>query len=225
MPVGTSLTLFSAQPEQSSPAMPEPGRPSLAPAPSVRDERNPGARVPSLPEFETAMRPHLGAAHHLARWLTRSAADAEDALQNAVLRAFRSFDRQRPVNPRAWLLRIVRNCCYDLREQQEREPANPMLDENALETHQPAAAAVVGIVAENPEARLLRMADGHALESALQELGAEFREAFLLREVEGLSYKEIAEVAAVPIGTVMSRLSRARAQLRATLGGRRKETA
>ena len=179
----------------------------------------------SVSEFETAMRPHLAAAHHLARWLTRSAADAEDALQNAVLRAFRSFDKQRPVNPRAWLLRIVRNCCYDLREQQEREPVSAMVDETALETHEPAANAVVGIVAENPEARLLRMADGDALEAALRELGAEFREAFLLREVEGLSYKEIAEVAAVPIGTVMSRLSRARAQLRATLGGRRKETA
>jgi RNA polymerase sigma-70 factor, ECF subfamily len=178
----------------------------------------------SLPEFETALRPHLAAAHHLARWLTRTAADAEDALQNAVLRAFRSFDRQRPVNPRAWLLRIVRNCCYDLREQQDREPSRAMLDDDALETAQPAA-FVVGLVPENPEARLLRMADGRALEVALRELPAEFREAFLLREVEGLSYKEIADVAAVPIGTVMSRLSRARAQLRTMLGGRRKETA
>src|SRR5207302_1271523 len=106
----------------------------------------------------TALRPHLAAAHHLARWLTRTAADAEDALQNAVLRAFRSYDRQRPVNPRAWLLRIVRNCCYDLREQQDREPSRAMLDDDALET-------------------------------------------------------------------VLSRLSRARAQLRRRLGGRRKETA
>ena len=177
----------------------------------------------SVPEFETAMRPHLAAAHHLARWLTRTAADAEDALQNAVLRAFRSFDRQRPTNPRAWLLRIVRNCCYDLREQNEREPSRPMLDDNDLGAEPPAE--VLGLLPETPEARLLRMSDGRALEAALNQLPAEFRESFLLREVEGLSYKEIAEVAAVPIGTVMSRLSRARAQLRAMLGARRKEMA
>jgi RNA polymerase sigma factor (sigma-70 family) len=223
MPTRTPLALLSTEREESPDARPETCRPSLASPPALRDEPNPGASVASLSDFESALRPHLSAAHHLARWLTRSAADAEDALQDAVLRAFRSFDRQRPVNPRAWLLRIVRNCCYDLREKQEREPANATLDDSALETGEPAA--VVGLVAENPEARLLRMADGRALEAALRELAAEFREAFLLREVEGLSYKEIAEVAAVPIGTVMSRLSRARAQLRATLGGQWKETA
>ncbi|HWE22823.1 MAG TPA: sigma-70 family RNA polymerase sigma factor [Myxococcales bacterium] len=174
-------------------------------------------------EFETAMRPHLSAAHHLARWLTRTAADAEDALQNAVLRAFRAFDRQRPTNARAWLLRIVRNCCYDLREQNDREPATPSLVDD--ETGAEHAAEVVGLLPETPEARLSRMADGRELQAALGALPAEFREAFLLREVEGLSYKEIAEVAMVPIGTVMSRLSRARAQLRAILGARRKETA
>jgi RNA polymerase sigma factor (sigma-70 family) len=178
--------------------------------------------VASVPEFETALRPHLAAAHHLARWLTRTAADAEDALQDAVLRAFRSFDRQRPTNPRAWLLRIVRNCCYDLREHNEREPATPMPGEEDLGEH---TAEVVGLIPETPETRLLRMSDGRELEAALRQLPAEFRESFLLREVEGLSYKEIAEVAAVPIGTVMSRLSRARAQLRAMLGTRRKETA
>jgi RNA polymerase sigma-70 factor (ECF subfamily) len=223
MPIAMPLVLFSAPVEERSEATPEPDRASLAPESPVRDEPIPGACVASLPEFESALRPHLTAAHHLARWLTRSAADAEDAVQNAVLRAFRSFDRQRPVNPRAWLLRIVRNCCYDLREQQDREPSNPALDDSVLETREPAT--VVGLVPENPEARLLRMADGRALETALRGLGAEFREAFLLREVEGLSYKEIAEVAGVPIGTVMSRLSRARSQLRATLGGRRKEMA
>jgi RNA polymerase sigma-70 factor (ECF subfamily) len=198
-------------------------RASLAPRARVRHDPSPGARVPSVPDFESALRPHLGAAHHLARWLTRSAADAEDALQEAVLRAFRFFDRQRPTNPRAWLLRIVRNCCYDLREQREREPSPAELDDESLDVE--TSAEVVGLPVENPEARLLRMADGQALEAALRELPAEFREVFLLREVEGLSYKEIADVASVPIGTVMSRLSRARAQLRAALAGRRKETA
>jgi len=189
----------------------------------MRDEHSSGARVSSLPHFESELRPHFAAAHHLARWLTRSAADAEDALQEAVLRAFRSFDRHRPVNPRAWLLRIVRNCCYDLRERNEREPSAAPVDEEA--TYAEASAEIVGFPAETPEARLLRMADGQALEAALHDLLPEFREVFLLREVEGLSYKEIAEVASVPIGTVMSRLSRARTQLRASLGGRRKETA
>jgi RNA polymerase sigma-70 factor (ECF subfamily) len=179
--------------------------------------------VTSFPEFETAMRPHVRAAHHLARWLTRTAQDAEDALQNAFLRAFRSFDARRPVNPRAWLLRIVRNCCYDLKTQIDREPATPGGDGDDLDERR--TAEIVGLVQETPEARLLRMGDGRALEAALRELPEEFREAFLLREVEGLSYKEIAEVAAVPIGTVMSRLSRARTLLRALLGGRRKETA
>jgi RNA polymerase sigma-70 factor (ECF subfamily) len=223
MPIPLSLALIAAEAEADPASTGKECRTSLAGRSSVGDETS-GACVASLPEFETALRPHLAAAHHLARWLTRTAADAEDAVQNAVLRAFRSFDRQRPINPRAWLLRIVRNCCYDLREQQDREPSRAMLDDEALETAQPAS-AVVGLVPENPEARLLRMADGRALEVALRELPDEFREAFLLREVEGLSYKEIADVAAVPIGTVMSRLSRARAQLRALLGGRRRETA
>src|SRR5229473_1654824 len=157
------------------------GRTSLAPPEPPRDQPSPGARLPastSLSDFEQALRTHLAAAHHLARWLTRTQADAEDALQEAVLRAFRSFDRLRPASPRAWLLRIV------------------------------------------------RMADAQALENALRDLVPEYREVFLLREIEGLSYKEIAEVAGIPVGTVMSRLSRARAQLRVLIvAGENKETA
>jgi len=189
----------------------------------VRDDPLPGGRLPGPapdPEFERVLRPHLSAAHHLARWLTRSAADAEDALQEALLRAFRSFDR--PMRPRAWLLRIVRNCCYDQHVQRGRTRSEP-LDEESLP---PDAAMVLGLAGESPEARLLRMADGRALEEALRALAPEFREAFVLREVEELSYKEIAEVTDVPIGTVMSRLSRARGQLRELIAGRqRKESA
>ena len=173
-------------------------------------------------EFERALREHLAAAHHLARWLTRTQADAEDALQEAALRAFRSFERLRPTNPRAWLLRIVRNCCYDLRERRE-NAGEASLDEDALAPD--ATSPVLGLPAEDPEARLLRIADGQALEGALRRLGPEYREVFLLREIEGLSYKEIAEVAGVPIGTVMSRLSRARAHLRALLAAGEKESA
>jgi len=179
------------------------------------------ARLSPSP-FENALRPHFPAAHNLARWLTRSAADAEDVLQDAVLRAFRSWDAARPTSPRAWLLRIVRNCCYDRRKEREREPAET-LDVDALAGE---SAEVVGLRAEGPDVRLLRMADGEALQHALYALAPEFREAFLLREVEGLAYKEIADVAGVPLGTVMSRLSRARAQLRILIAGeRRRETA
>ena len=176
----------------------------------------------SLPEFEQTLREHLSAAHHLARWLTRTQADAEDVLQEAFLRAFRSFDRFRPDSPRAWLLRLVRNCCYDLHKQRERE-GEAVLEEEALPPD--AASPVLGMAAENPERRLLRMADARALEDALGDLPAEYREVFLLREIEGLAYKEIAEVAGVPIGTVMSRLSRARARLRASIVAGEKETA
>jgi RNA polymerase sigma-70 factor (ECF subfamily) len=175
-------------------------------------------------DFESALRPHLSAAFNLARWLTRSQADAEDVLQESTLRAFRSYDSVRPASLRAWLLRIVRNRCYDLRKEREREPIESGLDVDALS--EDADSSVVALPAESPEARLLRLGDGDALRHALLALPAEFREVFLLREVEGLAYKEIAEVASVPIGTVMSRLSRARAQLRVLLAGqRRKETA
>jgi RNA polymerase sigma-70 factor (ECF subfamily) len=173
--------------------------------------------------FEGALRPHFAAAHNLARWLTRTKADAEDALQESVLRAFRSWEAARPVSPRAWLLRIVRNCCYDLRKERDRDPVEGAVDVDAIPE---GSSAVVGLPADGPEVRLLRIADGEALQHALFALAPEFREAFLLREMEGLSYKEIAEVAGVPIGTVMSRLSRARAQLRTLLvGERRKEIA
>jgi RNA polymerase sigma-70 factor, ECF subfamily len=207
------------------PSRPAGGRESLAKAAPPRNDSQPGARLAastSLPEFEQMLRAHLPAAHHLARWLTRTQADAEDALQEAVLRAFRSFDRFHPDNPRAWLLRLVRNCCYDLHKQRERE-GEATLEEEALSPD--AASPVLGMPAESPERRLLRMADAQALEGALRDLPPEYREVFLLREIEGLAYKEIAEVAGVPIGTVMSRLSRARAQLRASIVAGEKETA
>src|ERR1700674_3221451 len=200
-------------------------RTAVVPPTPRRDDPTQGARLSastSLSDFEQALRTHLAAAHHLARWLTRTQADAEDALQEAVLRAFRSFDRLRPTSPRAWLLRIVRNCCYDWRKQHERD-GEAVLDEDALPLD--AASPVLGVGAENPEERLLRLSAAQALEAALRDLAPEYREVFLLREIEGLAYKEIAEVAAVPIGTVMSRLSRARAQLRALIVAADKETA
>jgi len=196
-------------------------RTALAPQDHEREDPSPGAPLPDpVPEFERALRGHFAAAHRLARWLTRTQADAEDALQDAVLRAFRSFDRFRPTNPRAWLLRIVRNCCLDLHQERERA-GEAGFDEEALTGE--AASPVLGLPAWDPEARLVRMADARALEDALRSLAIEYREVFLLREVEGLSYKEIAAVGGVPIGTVMSRLFRARAQLRALITRGEKE--
>jgi RNA polymerase sigma-70 factor (ECF subfamily) len=225
MPSTISLVLPVAAPAPASRLRVADGPTSLALAPPPGNDPQPGARLPastSLSEFEQALRTHLAAAHHLARWLTRTQADAEDALQEAVLRAFRSFDRLRPTSPRAWLLHIVRNCCYDLRKRRERD-GESVLEEEALPPD--AASPVLGTPAEDPETRLLRMADARALEGALRDLLPEYREVFLLREIEGLAYKEIAEVAGVPIGTVMSRLSRARAQLRVLVVAREKETA
>ena len=222
-----ALTLFPAflLAPSAVPHLSDASRTSLAHLARTGDDPHPGARLSgsaSSLEFERVLREHLAAAHHLARWLTRSPADAEDALQEAALRAHRSYDRLRPTNARAWLLRIVRNCCYDLRERREHD-AEATLEDDAFASD--VSSPVLGAQAEDPEARLLRIADGEALETALSHLAPEYREAFLLREIEGLSYKEIAEVAAVPIGTVMSRLSRARAQLRSRIAAGEKEIA
>jgi RNA polymerase sigma-70 factor (ECF subfamily) len=155
--------------------------------------------------FERTVLPHLDAAWDLARWLTRNDQDAEDVLQTASLRALQFFDGFHGGNSRAWLLAIVRNAFYSWLEQRRRgqESADPF-DE---EVH----AAESGLA--DPEVELLRRADGRLLRQGLEALPLPLREVMVLRELEGLSYKEIAAVAAVPIGTVMSRLSRARRQL------------
>jgi len=158
--------------------------------------------------FENTILPHLDAAYNLARWLMRNGTDAEDLVQEACLRAWRSFAGFRGGDGRSWLLTIVRSTCYTwLRENRRQSLAvefNEDLDSEDVEV---------------PEAeRLLVESSGReTLEKALQELPAEFREAIILRELEGLSYKEISEIANVPVGTVMSRLARARARLQISL--------
>lgn len=154
--------------------------------------------------FERLLLPHLAAGYNLARWLTRNEHDAEDLVQEAYLRAFRSFDGYRGGDPRAWLLRIVRNTCYTWLQQQRGWAAEPTGDDPD---------DLQGDPATGPEAQAIRHADGQLLRGALEELPAEYRETVVLRELEGLSYKEIAEIAGVPLGTVMSRLSRGRQQL------------
>ena len=141
----------------------------------------------------------------LARWLTRGDQDAEDVLQTACLRALQFFDSFQGANARAWLLAIVRNSFYDWLGQRRRgAEVDAPFDE---EVH----AAEDG--AADPEAELLRRADGRLLRLGFEALPLPLREVIVLRELEGLSYKEIAAIAALPIGTVMSRLSRARRQL------------
>jgi RNA polymerase sigma-70 factor (ECF subfamily) len=168
-------------------------------------ERDPdGAR-----RFELLLMPHLSAGFNLARWLTRSDQDAEDLVQEAYLRAFRSFDGFRGGNPRAWLLSIVRNTCYSWLRQRHAQ----LVDTDA----EADAAQVPDDPAAGPEAQVIRRADGVLLRRALDELPVEYREAIVLRELEGMSYKEIAEVAGIPLGTVMSRLARGRRQLQHAL--------
>ena len=148
----------------------------------------------------------MDAAYNLARWLTGSDADAQDVVQNAMLRAFQAFDRFRGGNARAWLLTIVRNASFTWLQKNRAAALATEFDETL---HSPAS--------ETPAEILSRDIDRAQLQAAIESLPAEFREAIVLREIEGLSYKEIADVAGVPIGTVMSRLARARAQLQQAL--------
>ena len=153
--------------------------------------------------------PHTGAAYNLARWLTRNDHDAEDVVQEAYLRAYRFFDGFHGGDGRTWLLAIVRNTCYTWLQQNRRPSV-------ALEEDMPE----LDSSRSNPETLLLRNVDSALLRQALDDLPVEFREAIVLRELEGLSYKEIGAVAGIPLGTVMSRLARARGRLEKALLGR-----
>jgi RNA polymerase sigma factor (sigma-70 family) len=158
--------------------------------------------------FEEAMLPHLAAAYNLARWLTRNGPDAEDLVQDAYLRALKAFDGFRGDNGRAWLLRIVRNTCYTWLQENRVQELTTTFDEELYP---------VANDSTNPETLLLRSADKQFLKEALEKLPLEFREVIVLRELEGMSYKEIAELAGIPVGTVMSRLARARERLQQLL--------
>jgi RNA polymerase sigma-70 factor, ECF subfamily len=155
--------------------------------------------------FEQSIMPHMDAAYNLARWLAGNDADAQDVVQGAYLRAFKFLGGFRGGDSRSWLLRIVRNSFYDwLKHNRRGEPETPF-DE---ELHVPDEEAGM------PDALLIEKTDHEQLHGAIEELPLEFREILVLRELEGLSYKEIAEIAGLPLGTVMSRLARARQHLR-----------
>jgi RNA polymerase sigma-70 factor (ECF subfamily) len=154
--------------------------------------------------FRDATLPHLDAAYNLARWLTGNPADAEDAVQEAYLRAQRYFDSCRG-EARAWLFGIVRNVCYDAiaeRGRRQGTPADVATDAEGMAEITP-----------GPERRLSDKQDGERLNRALRALPAEYREVLVLREIEDYSYRDIARIAGIPLGTVMSRLSRARRAL------------
>ena len=164
--------------------------------------------------FETLVLPHLDAAFNLARWLLRSRADAEDVAQEAILRAYRFFDGFHGGDARAWLLQIVRNSCYTWLDKNRK--VKDMTEFNE-EVH--------GQRSPSPESLAIASNDRDRLSEALKSLPPRYREVLVLRELEGCSYKEIATITAIPIGTVMSTLSRARRQLQMALGNMPKEAA
>jgi RNA polymerase sigma-70 factor (ECF subfamily) len=163
-----------------------------------------------LASFEALMLPHLDAAHNLARWLMRNEEDAQDVVQEAYLRAFKSFSGFHGSNGRAWLLTIVRNTSYTLLKKNRATDLTTTFDE---EIHANGRESV------SPAAILERAEDGELVKNAMNDLPAEFREILTLRHQEELSYQEIGEILKIPIGTVMSRLARARAKLREYLAG------
>ena len=156
--------------------------------------------------FEACVLPHLDAAFNLARWILHGRAEAEDVTQEAMLRAYRFFPTYRSGDARAWLLQIVRNCCFTWLRQNRATEDISELDEMSTP-----------IEKETPETLAMATLDRERLARALEQLPAHFREILVLRELEGCSYKEIAAITTRPIGTVMSALARARQQLRTIL--------
>lgn len=162
----------------------------------------------TVARFEQAVLPHMAAAYNLARWLTHNDHDAEDVVQDAYLRAFRFFGSFRGGDSRVWLLAIVRNTCYTWLHQKRSSDLTMTFDD---ELHDSASDIY------NPERVLLQSIDKQLLREAIEELPVAFREVVILRDLEDLSYKEIAQVAGVPLGTVMSRLARGRNRLQRSL--------
>jgi RNA polymerase sigma-70 factor (ECF subfamily) len=167
-----------------------------------------------LQTFEQVVLPHLDAAYNLARWLMRSDQDAQDVAQEAYLRAFRFFPGFRGGDARAWLLRIVRNACYTWLSVNRPLQDAAEFDEHSFSTDS---------CAPNPEEIVLRKDSDNLVRKALETLAPNSREVLILRELEGLSYREIAEVTGMPLGTVMSTLSRARDRARQALTTLRSE--
>ena len=161
-----------------------------------------------LTRFEDIMLPHMAAAYNLARWLTRQEQDASDVTQEAMVRAFTFFKGYHGGDARSWLLAIVRNTCYTWLRKNRSHEFTTSFDLDLHDAQDPAA---------NPEQAAVQSANQEVLRKALEEIPLEFREVLVLRELEGLSYQEISGVTDLPIGTVMSRLARARTRLQRVL--------
>lgn len=166
--------------------------------------------------FERLVLPHLDAAYSLAAWLVRDDAQAEEAVQESCLRAYRFFESLRGEDARPWFLGIVRNTCYTILQRNKPYGMAQSFDEEGCGEDSAAPGAVVSFPV-NPETAALRAADRERVHAGLRALPVEFREAVVLREIHGLSYREIAAACEVPVGTVMSRLARGRRMLERAL--------
>ncbi len=160
--------------------------------------------------FEAAVLPHLDAAYRFARWLSNAPGDAEDIVQDAVLRAFRGFDTLRGSDAKAWFLAIVRNCHSTAIKQRQRRAFVPLPEESDPQDGHAMTATDPG-----PEHHSMRCDEQRTLERLMAALPEEHRTVLMLREIEELDYRQIAQITSVPIGTVMSRLARSRAALKA----------
>jgi RNA polymerase sigma factor (sigma-70 family) len=160
--------------------------------------------------FEAQVLPHLDAAYRFARWLSGVPADADDVVQEAILRAFRGFDALRGSDVKAWLLAIVRNCHSTALRQQQRRAFVPLPEENDAQDGYAMTATAPG-----PENASIRRDEQRTLDRLIAALPEEHRTVLMLREIEEMDYRQIARITNVPIGTVMSRLARSRAALRA----------
>jgi RNA polymerase sigma factor (sigma-70 family) len=165
--------------------------------------------------FARLVLPHLKDAHSLARSITGSQADADDVVQDACLRAFRAIWSGADINPRGWVLTIVRNTAYTWLRKNRPTAVTTVEDIEAVES---AHAMACDSELETPETALIAKADAAQLQAAIAKLPAPFREALILRDVQGLSYREIAERTGVPLGTVMSRLARGRSRIMQIIG-------
>jgi RNA polymerase sigma-70 factor, ECF subfamily len=166
-----------------------------------------------IARFEATVLPHLDAAYNLARWMTRNVTDAEDVAQEAMMRAFRFFDTFRGEDGRVWLMTIVRNTYLTWIRRQIPQQNSAEFDERV---HTDIEAALT------PESEFLRQANTEQVRRAIEHLPPEYREVILMRELEQMSYREIAAVMQSPLGTVMSRISRARSMLRQLIAGERR---
>jgi RNA polymerase sigma-70 factor (ECF subfamily) len=159
--------------------------------------------------FEAQVLPQLDAAYRFARWLARAPGDADDVVQEAVLRAFRAFDSLRGSDVKAWLMTIVRNCHSSAERQRQRRAFVALPEEHEADGH------VLTADTPGPEADSIRRDEQHTLERLIASLPEEHRTVLMLREIEEMDYRQIAQITNVPIGTVMSRLARSRAALKA----------